>query len=93
MSTVAELYAPKFMRGKVITLEEQQAMARELEADSLHYLPLDAIARCIRLPAERLCRACITGDYPTDAGERMYQLALKKHDEGGNGRTYETGCG
>ena len=69
--------------------------ARELEADSLFYLPLDAIARCIRLPPEKLCRACITGDYPTEAGERMYQLALRKHDEGGvEGRTYEApkGC-
>jgi amidophosphoribosyltransferase len=95
MSTVSELYAPKFMRGKIITLEEQQAMARELGADSLFYLPLDAIARCIRLPAERLCRACITGEYPSEAGERMYQIALRKHDDGGgNGRTYESqnGC-
>ena len=96
MSTVSELYAPQFMRGKLITLEEQQAMARALEADSLFYLPLDAIARCIRLPAEKLCRACITGDYPTPAGERMYQLALRHHEDGnGNGRTYEApkGCG
>src|SRR5439155_4523617 len=59
MSTVAELYAPKFMHGKIITIEEQQAMARALEADSLFYLSLDAIARCIRLPAEKLCRGCI----------------------------------
>ena len=89
-----ELYAPNFMHGKIITIEEQQAMARDLEADSLFYLPLDAIARCIRLPADRLCRACITGEYPTEAGERMYQLALRKHDDGGSdGRTYETGCG
>ena len=96
MSTVSELYAPKFMKGKIITIEEQQAMARELEADSLFYLPLDAIARCIRLPADRLCRACLTGDYPTPAGERMYQIALRNHDDGGDqGRTYESGptCG
>src|SRR5438309_397095 len=39
MSTVGELYAPKFMHGKLITIEEQQAMARALEADSLFYLP------------------------------------------------------
>ncbi|MSU77579.1 MAG: amidophosphoribosyltransferase [Gemmataceae bacterium] len=93
MSTVAELYAPKFMKGKVITLEEQQAMAKDLEADSLFYLQLDAIARCIRLPAERLCRACITGEYPSEAGERMYQIALRNHEEGGtnSSRTYEAG--
>jgi amidophosphoribosyltransferase len=94
MSTVDELYAPRFMQGKLISIEEQQAMARDLGAESLFYLPLDAVARCIRLPADRLCRACITGEYPTPAGERMYQLALRNHDDGGGvGRTYEkTGC-
>src|SRR5207247_7357825 len=93
MSTVGELYAPKFMKGKLITIEEQQAMARALEADSLFYLPLDAIARCIRLPADRLCRACITGQYPTEAGDRTYQLALRQNDDGGGkGRTDETGA-
>ena len=92
MSTIGELYAPRFMRGKLITIEVQQAMARALEADSLFYLPLDAIARCIRMPADRLCRACITGEYPTEAGKRMYQLALRQHEDGGGDRrTYESG--
>jgi amidophosphoribosyltransferase len=95
MSTIGELYAPKFMKGKIITIEEQEAMAAALEADSLFYLPLDAIARCIRLPTDKLCRACLTGEYPTPAGERMYQLALRNHDSGDEGRTYELGprCG
>jgi amidophosphoribosyltransferase len=79
------------MRGKVITLEEQAAMARELGADSLFYLPLEAVARCIGLPEDRLCRACLTGRYPTPAGERLYQLAIRSDRDGtnGNGRTYE----
>src|SRR5438477_11640095 len=63
MATVKELFAPKFMAGKVPTVAEQDAMAAELEADSLFYLPVDAVARSIGLPAERLCRACITGEY------------------------------
>src|SRR5207245_2092386 len=90
MSTVEELFAPKFMAGKVPTLEEQDAMAKELGADSLFYLPVDAVARSIGLPEEKLCRACITGDYPTAAGRQLYQLALRKHATGdANGRTYE----
>jgi amidophosphoribosyltransferase len=90
MSTMKELFATKFMAGKVPTTAEQDEMAKTLGADSLFYLPVDAVARCIDLPAERLCRGCITGDYPTPAGEQMYQLALRKHSDGGDdGRTYE----
>jgi amidophosphoribosyltransferase len=50
---------------------------------------LEAVARCIGLPPERLCRACLTGQYPTPTGERLYQLALINRDRPGNGRTYE----
>ena len=90
MSTVKELFAPKFMAGKVPTVAEQDAMARTLGADSLFYLPVDAVARCIDLPTAGLCRACITGEYPTPAGEQMYQLSLRNHANGTDGRTYES---
>ncbi|MCI0703993.1 MAG: amidophosphoribosyltransferase [Planctomycetia bacterium] len=89
MSTVRELFAPKFMAGKVPTVEEQDAMAKVLGADSLFYLPVDAVARCIDLPASGLCRACVTGNYPTPAGEQMYQLSLRNNANGDTGRTYE----
>ncbi len=91
MSTVRELFAPRFMRGPRPTDEDQAAMAAELGADSLHYLPLEAIARCIGYPEERLCRACVTGDYPTPTGAKLYQLALRNShaDLPSNGRTYE----
>ena len=90
MSTVGELFAPKFMAGRIPSVSEQDAMAAELGADSLFYLPVDAVARCIDLPPEKLCRACVTGQYPTPAGEQMYQLALKNHATGaGAGRTYD----
>lgn len=99
MSTVRELFAPRFMKGPTLTDAEQAAMARELTADSLCYLPVAAVARCIGLSADRLCRACLTGNYPTPTGERLYQLALHNRNGEGNGRTYEmpvpakTGCG
>jgi amidophosphoribosyltransferase len=91
MSTVRELFAPRFMHGERPTAEEQKAMAAELGADSLFYLPLEAVARCIGLPPARLCRACLTGEYPTETGEKLYQLALC-HNRNGNGvsRTYES---
>ena len=79
MSTVKELFAPRFMHGERITEAEQQAMAEELGAESLYYLPLEAVARCIGLPEERLCRACITGKYPTPTGEKLcFCLAASK---------------
>ncbi len=89
MSTVRELFAPRFMHGERLTEEEQEAMARELGADSLFYLPLEAVARCIGLPDDRLCRACLTGQYPTPTGERLYQLAWINRNGAPNGRTYE----
>ena len=64
-------------------------MAAELGADSLFYLPLEAVAESIGLPEARLCRACLTGDYPTPTGERLYQLALRNRSGNHNGRTYE----
>jgi amidophosphoribosyltransferase len=95
MSTVKELFAPKFMAGLVPSVAEQDAMAGVLGADSLFYLPAESIARCIDLPAEKLCRACITGDYPTANGQRLYQLALRTHATGvtPSGRTYEAPAG
>ncbi len=90
MSTIRELFAPRFMKGPRPTADEQQAMADELGADSLFYLPLEAVARSIGLPEGQLCRACLTGNYPTPTGERLYQIALRNRaSANGNGRTYE----
>jgi amidophosphoribosyltransferase len=90
MSTVRELFAPRFMQGDRPTVAEQEAMAKELGADSLFYLPLEAVARCIGLPEDRLCRACLTGQYPTPTGERLYQLAVLNRNNGHDeSRTYE----
>ena len=89
MSTMRELFAPRFMKGGQLTEEVQNAMAAELKADSLFYLPVDAVARCIGLDADRLCRACITGEYPTPSGERLYKLALLNRNGTSKTRTYE----
>jgi amidophosphoribosyltransferase len=89
MSTVRELFAPRFMEGDRLTVEEQQRMAAELGSDSLFYLPLEAVSRCIGLAEDRLCRACLTGQYPSPTGERLYQLALLNRNESTKGRTYE----
>ncbi len=91
MSTVHELFAPHHLKGQPLSEETQQRMASELGADSLRYLPVEAVARAIGLDASRLCRACITGQYPTPAGQRLYQLAAQQPapSKGPRKRTYE----
>ena len=97
MSTVSELFAPPFMKEDRPTNEIFAEMAKELRADSLRYLPVESIARALNRPTDELCRACITGRYPTPHGQKLYQIALSNaetKDSGSNGnatgRTYET---
>lgn len=92
MSTVSELFAPRFLQSGEITPEIEAAMARELGADSLRYLPVDAIARAIGFRTDRLCRACITGRYPTPHGARLACAAAAVQNDVNPqhcGRTYE----
>ena len=89
MSTVGELFAPKFMEGTHINEDIEREMAEAIGADSLKYLPLDSITRCLELPASSLCQACINTEYPTQAGRDLYQIALGNAKNGQNGRTYE----
>ncbi|NDC55007.1 MAG: amidophosphoribosyltransferase, partial [Planctomycetia bacterium] len=89
MSTIDELFAPVFLRDGRLTEEAQAAMAAKLGADSLRYLPVESVARSIGFDAADLCQACITGDYPTPAGERLYRVALTQTSRSQAGRTYE----
>lgn len=91
MSTVRELFAPRFMKTRLITRDEEAAMARELGADSLHYLPVEAIANALGKPDEHLCRACVTTEYPTETGRKLYHLSLAHSNGPGAApsRTYE----
>lgn len=106
MSTRKELVAPRFADRPDGTLSDhaQLELAKELGADSLRYLPIEALSRAISLSPERLCRACVTGDYPTPTGQRLYQIDYDRHNgcdvpadavacssdgAGGTGRAYE----
>jgi amidophosphoribosyltransferase len=89
MSTRGELFAPPYsdLPDGGISHLAQARMARELGADSLRYLPVEAIARSVGLSSERLCRACVTSHYPTPAGEHLYQIdAVDAVAVGGDGR-------
>jgi amidophosphoribosyltransferase len=90
MSTIDELFAPEFLAGGPLTEEAQARMAARLGADSLRYLPVESVARSIGFAADELCQACLTGRYPTPAGERLYQIALAQSESGQRpARTYE----
>lgn len=47
-----------------------------LEADSLGYLSLQSLVKAVNLPKERLCLACLNGEYPIKVPERMQSLKL-----------------
>lgn len=84
MSTTAQLFAPKFMAaGETLTPEIEAEMAAVIGADTLRYLPLDAIARCVDLPANSLCQACIDGRYPTVAGTELFEQDIRQTCQNG----------
>jgi len=89
MSTIGELFAPKFLDDGILTEEGQARMAATLGADSLRYLPVDSIARAIGFDHDQLCQACITGEYPTNCGQELYQVALNNAHSSAEERTYE----
>jgi amidophosphoribosyltransferase len=63
-------------------------MARELGCDSLRYLPVESISAAIGFDSSTLCQACISGNYPTPAGQQLYELDLAGAT-GGSRRAYE----
>ena len=89
MSTVDELFAPRFLRDRVLSEAVQEEMARALGADSLRYLGVGSIARAVGFSNDELCQACITGSYPTPCGQELYQIALRESGSRSNRRTYE----
>ena len=97
MSTIGELFAPRYLEANSLEMspEIEAKMAEDIGADSLRYLPMESVARSIDLPAESLCQACINFEYPTEFGQKLYQLALDRgHDSSSNGngnseRTYD----
>jgi amidophosphoribosyltransferase len=94
MSTRHELVAPRFadLPDGSLSAAAQERLAQELGADSLRYLPIDAIARAVGLSSDNLCRACVTGQYPTATGQELYQIdALETCHANGAGavRAYE----
>ncbi len=73
-----------------VVMQRLKERAASLGANSLRYLPVESIARAISFDADQLCQACITGEYPSQAGQDLYQIALQNVDAPKAGRTYES---
>ena len=58
-------------------IEDVDDIGRALGADSLGYLSLEGLQEAVGLPAERLCGACFTGDYPLAVNPDADKLALE----------------
>ena len=93
MSTLGELFAPRFLNPGY-SPEDLDATCREiatrLGADTLRYLPVERLASCVGLPHEHLCTACVTADYPTPAGRRVYEHEQRRKAGGCAGRGYDS---
>lgn len=92
MSTVRELFAPKFLQTHEpgdLTQVDSETLSQELGTDSLRYLTVNQLINAIDAGKNELCLGCLTGEYPTRWGDKNYQTALKEKDGPQTRRTYE----
>ena len=80
MPSINDLFATEFLgKGEEANEEIYSMMTAKIKCDSLRYLPISAVARAIGFKGHELCQACITGDYPTPVGQKLYQLEIDKN--------------
>jgi amidophosphoribosyltransferase len=92
MSTLGELFAPRFVPPDYDGAPSARTMAKMAKAlglDSLRYLPVADLGPILRIDSRRLCTGCVTGKYPTKAGNSLMRLARRNLKLGKTGRTYE----
>ena len=92
MSTVSELLVPQYEKNPVsgnISNEVCAKIAKDVGADSLIYQAVEGLVKSIGLPKNNLCTACITGEYPTLWGKKLFKKAWENHRKGIKERTYE----
>jgi amidophosphoribosyltransferase len=65
-------------QNELIAAGRSTEQVRErLGATSLAYLSLDGLQACTGQGADRFCRACLTGDYPTHIPDEMRNAKLR----------------
>jgi len=96
MSTLDELFAPKYVRRNyhgTLTPAAQAAMAKVLGVDSLRYMSVGDLGRCLGMAGNELCTGCVSGKYPTASGNRLMARARRNRGKARKGRTYEQATG
>ena len=87
MSTLHELVAPQYMSldevqttGIDVSDKVIEKIGKEMSLDSLVYQKIEGIKKSIDLPEENrgICMACLTGEYPTECGKKLFCKALKE---------------
>ncbi|MFH2028685.1 MAG: amidophosphoribosyltransferase [Nanoarchaeota archaeon] len=94
MSTVGELLVPNYEKDldpEKTSEDVLNRIAKDLGADSLIYNDVEGLVRSIGLPKSDLCLGCLTGNYPTECGKKVYCKALQYFKSGkkSNKRAYE----
>ena len=92
MSTLGELFAPRFVPRRYDGAPDdatQARMAKALKLDSLRYLSVGDLADCLNVPGQDLCTGCVTGKYPTVWGNKLMRRARRNLSAGVAGRTYD----
>ena len=91
MSTVSELLVPGYEKKPVsgdVSRELCNKIAKDVGADSLIYQSVQGLVKAIGLEGNSLCTACITGNYPTPWGKKLFLKAWENHRKGVKQRTY-----
>lgn len=99
MSTLSEMIAVRNMDKKDLEnrgfhdVDEKtiEGIRKEIKADSLRYQSLEGLVKGINYSqgAKNLCLACVSGEYPTPFGEKLYQISKTNFEKGIAGRTHE----
>ncbi|MCR4368466.1 MAG: amidophosphoribosyltransferase, partial [archaeon] len=100
MSTIGELIANRHSNKEQLNragFEDVDAdvvekIARDIGVDSLRYMTLEGLVKSIGIENGKndLCLACVTGEYPSEWGQKLRVKALDRHERGlETVRTYE----
>ncbi|MCD4826122.1 MAG: amidophosphoribosyltransferase [Phycisphaerae bacterium] len=92
MSTIGELFAPSFFGNGYNGCPSDKTLARmakTLGLDSLRYLSVPDLSKCLEIDGCDLCTGCVTGKYPSKYGNKLIAAARKNTGKKRKGRTYE----